>query len=499
MKNCFDEADLRRSLGRLPIEDAELAPLADAILAPHPPAIRLNTLGPAVGREDLPFAAEAVPWYSPPAFFCAPNARPAGHPFFAAGMYYVQDAASLLAVELLDPRPGELVCDLCAAPGGKATAVLERLGGAGWLLVNEAVRSRVPPLLLNLARHGSTRWVQTCLDPQELADATGPIFDAVLVDAPCTAQSLVGRSKQTRRAFDAKLIEHSAARQARILDAAVRLLRPGGRLVYSTCTFAWAENEGQVVGLLGRFPQLRPDRVAVRGLGEPDYCYRLWPHRHDCAGGFAARLVAEHPISANSVLSSELPGVWRGERGSRRPGMGPGHGRPTTNASWYGQAKLAHAARRNRVERHKRSPLSGRGRDATHAFADLSDEWGRWIQEIDIEARRDRVFGWPVGLPAKLYDVAEAGPEVAYLKGQTWFPAYALAMRRDGAFERRATVELEPAPARRFLAGEGIPGRNIGWAVLCYEGRPLGWAKGDGRILKNHIPKSVRTIIVPGT
>ncbi len=482
MDSPFDRNDLLRALGPLPLDAGEAAALAEAILSPQPPAIRLNTLGRAVAADAVPFAAAAVPWFDGPAWFCAPDTRPAGHALFAAGAYYVQDAASLLPVTLLDPKPGDLVCDLCAAPGGKTTAILERLCGTGWLLANEVVQSRVPPLLLNLARHGSTRWVQTCLDPAELALAAGPVFDAVLVDAPCTAQSLVARGRQTGRAFDPGLIAHSAARQSRILDAAVRLLRPGGRLVYSTCTFAWDENEGQIAALLSRFPRLRPDPVSSLSeykspAATAPACYRLWPHRHRCAGGFAARVVAEQTDRAGP---SDTPTADKGRRD-----IG---GRPEC-------VRVGHPNRAVCTDAHRRKSPRARQRGSHAPPAALPADWGRWLEPVSIDTRRDRVFAWPAGLPLEFADLADAGPEVAFLKGQTWFPAYALAMRRDGAFEPRISVRIEEHDLRRFLAGENVPGTAEGWAVATYRDLPLAWVKGHGRTLKNHLPRSARILL----
>ncbi len=483
MERPFDRNDLLRALGPLPLDAGETSALTEAILSPQPPAVRLNPLGRTVAAEAVPFLRDRVPWFEGPAWFCMPDSRPAGHPLFAAGAYYVQDAASLLPVALLDPKPGDLVCDLCAAPGGKTTAILERLGAAGWLLANEAVRARVPPLLLNLARHGSTRWVQTCLDPADLASAAGPVFDAVLVDAPCTAQSLVARGRQTGRAFDPRLIAHSAARQSRILDAAVRLLRPGGRLVYSTCTFAWDENEGQIAALLSRFPHLRPDRAAALSAYESPAstaaaCYRLWPHRHRCAGGFAARVVAQQADRENP------PDTPTADKG-RRPDT---DGRPES-------VRSGHSSRTDCADARRRKSPRGRQRPSHADLAALPADWGRWLDLVTIEARRDRMFAWPAGLPPDLAGLADAGPELAFLKGQTWFPAYALAMRRDGAFEPRASVRIEEHDLRRFLAGENVPGTANGWAVATCGDLPLGWVKGDGRTLKNHLPKSARLLL----
>lgn len=456
-----DIDDLRSSLGPLPLGPDELASLLAALRMRHPPALRINTLDRPVAPE-LTQGAAPVPWYSAPAFHSRPGSRPGGDPLFAAGAYYIQDAGSLLPVSLLAPAPGQIICDLCASPGGKATAILEWLGVGGWLHINEAVRSRLPPLLLNLARHGATRWILSSLDPAVLAESLGPIFDGVLVDAPCTAQSMVGRGRQTGRAFDPRLIEHSAARQRRILEAAVRLVRPGGRLVYSTCTFAWAENEAQVESLLQRHPTLRPDPLqtlapyAVPGPAPPA-CYRLWPHRHMCAGVFAARFrVTDTPAGAEAVLS----------RGFEA-----------------GPLRKCCAGPRDRVRRPK-PPCAD--------FAGLPAEWGRWSDRVHSQAATDRVCAWPDEPPRAMADLAIAGPEVAHLRGRTWFPSYALAMRRDRRFVPRETAELARGDIQRFLAGQTVRGATTGWTVLTFKGLPIGWARGDGRFLANHLPRPAR-------
>lgn len=449
MRVSIDRDELRAILGPSAADAGDLAALAEAIGRPAAPCVRVNTLAPPVEPQRVPGAVEPIAWYDRPAYRCEATSRPAADALFFAGAYYVQDAASLLPVRLLDPRPGEVVCDLCAAPGGKATAIVERLGDAGWLLANEPVRSRVPPLLLNLARHGAARWAATSMDPAALADALGPTFDAVLVDAPCTGQSLLGRGKQTGRAFDAKLIEHSAARQRRILDAAMRLLRPGGRIVYATCTFAWAENEAQIEALAARAPMLRPDPLAALepwrcGEAAPAACYRLWPHRDGCAGVFAARFVADEAV---------------GEQAAPRGGRSRGRS-------------------------------SGRSRETWSMPAD----WGRLRDGVRAEVRGERVFGWAEGVPPGWHSVVEAGPEIAHRRGRTWFPSYALAMRRDEALEPCARVALDAAGVQRYVRGLDVPGAARGWAVVMTDDWPLGWAKGDGRTLKNHLPKSARAI-----
>ena len=223
----------------------------------------------AVAPDALPFPWEPVEWFGKGHRLLGKETRPSKSLFYAAGDYFLQDAASLLAIALCvagrDTLEGKTVCDLCAAPGGKASALLEAVGGTGFLLANEPIRSRIPALRYNLARTGSDRYAVSSMDPEQLIRYVHGRFDCVLVDAPCSGQALFARGKQTEAAFSPKQIDHSARRQERILDAAIQLLKPGGKLVYSTCTFAHAENESQVSRLVREFAMV-PHRVTNHPL-----------------------------------------------------------------------------------------------------------------------------------------------------------------------------------------------------------------------------------------
>jgi 16S rRNA C967 or C1407 C5-methylase (RsmB/RsmF family) len=416
------------------------------------PAIRINFLGRAIDPADLPFVRSPVPWASDRAFFVDPHSRPGGHPMYGTGAYYIQDASSLLAVALLEPQPGELICDLCAAPGGKATAILEALGDTGFLLANEAIRSRLGPLRMNLARHGGWRYVLSALDPDRLADHTGPVFDAVLVDAPCTGQSMIVRGRQTVAALDARSVKLNARRQRRILRAAARLLRPGGRLVYSTCTYSWAENEEHIGELLSGVPHSwHPFSLPgldpyLAGGPAPPACYRLWPDRHDCAGAFAARLRYEPPAT------SAAP---------------PGSSRPRSRAI------------------------------RPYAARDIPfDQWGFWRDAPVLIAGQRTCGALACQTPAWAASIGSA-PEVAFKKGRTWFPAYALAMRRDAAFEPRRRQDLSRAEAAVYLSGRPGRAQADGWCVCTWRQLPLGWAKGTTDTLKNHLPPVAHLNIDP--
>ena len=437
----IDVHAIEATIAPLKIDDATA--LAEALTKPPRPAIRLR---PGVPVESLPFETESVDWH-PRGYFLPPAARPGAYLSYAAGDYYIQDAASLLALTLLDPRPGEFLCDLCASPGGKSTAILESIGDAGWLLSNEAVDSRLPMLQFNLARHGATNYLISRADPADLASHLAGMFDAVLVDAPCTGQSLVARGKQSAAAFHPRTVEHCASRQTRILAAAAHLVRPGGRLVYSTCTFAFAENEGQTENFISRHSNWFLEPLRNRDAWQSEFGaghYRLWPQRHQCGGAYAARLVRKidplHP-SLDSV--------------------------------------------------HHRTPVL---RPAP--LPEPISEWGEL--HATLYRRDEQFFGWPREPAEQLLRVGISGPEICFRKGSTWFPSYALAMRRDEKWVPRAGIELNDHQAAQYMEGNALPGEHRGWLVAKWRGRSLGWLKGDGSRLKNHLPKPGRMNAVRG-
>ncbi|KAA5546203.1 SAM-dependent methyltransferase [Roseiconus nitratireducens] len=424
-----------------------LEAFAAALLRHHRSALRCRD---GVDPTEWPFPVQAIPWYSLGFKNLDPGRRPSRMLDYAAGDFFLQDAGSMLALaacraDVADQQP-RLICDLCAAPGGKASALLESIG-SGFLLANEPIRSRVAPLAFNLARTGNPRYAISSSDPDVLADRLAGQFDLVLVDAPCSGQALLGRGKQSVAALSSRQIEHSAGRARRILSAAVRLLRPGGQLVFSTCTFAEQENESQVRWLLGQ-PEIVSDpldRLLAYRSSELDCAWRLWPHLHDCAGGFAASL----RVSGATDGRHETSAVTRSTAGR------------------------------------------GRRRDPSEAIPDGLAEW------YEDPPRRCCVrgavaWGWPDDAPEWTESVAVAGPEIAYRTGRTWKPSYDAALRRTGNMRAVGSVDVSADQAVLFLGGHPIECGGNGWCVVRHRGRPLGWAKVTRKTGKNHLPAAAR-------
>lgn len=443
LESFFSTEQINRLLGSACLPDHECQEFLQSLTLRHPKALRFKR---EIIAAETPFTLEPVPWYPLAHQAVADGERPTRDARYAAGNYYVQDAGSLLALAAAaaetDELSGQLVCDLCAAPGGKATGVLETIGD-GFLLANEPVRSRVAPLAFNLARVGSDRYAVCSVDPEKLAQRLGGIFDAVLVDAPCSGQALLGQSKQSVAALSDKQIEHSAARQQRILRSARNLLRPGGRIIYSTCTFAEAENEAQVrwmIDDLGGASESIPSISQYESKTTPG-AYRLWPHRHRCAGSFAACVSFDDEVA---------------------------------DGSW-------HPRRRKHIEKPPK--------DA-----------GQWYELPDSTmyvTKGPVTYAWTAPPPGWVEELAVAGPEIAYRAGQTWKPSHAGALRcsRIGNHE---PIQIDGPEIANFLDGHPVNLQQAdvssekGWRIVDSHFGPIGWAKSDGRIGKNHLPTAAR-------
>jgi 16S rRNA C967 or C1407 C5-methylase (RsmB/RsmF family) len=261
-------------------------------------ALRFNTLKTDPTNHTLPFTLTPVGDWEPAGFHLHDADRPGNHPAHAAGLYYLQEPSAMTVSALADPQPGELVLDLAAAPGGKSTHLAARMGDTGMLVANDIDRQRVQHLAQNMERWGARQVLITNVTPPQLAGQFGPIFDRVLLDAPCSGEGMLRRTGGHE--WDEGLVAACARRQQSILDTAVSLVRTGGRLIYSTCTFSPEENEA----VIGRFLQDHPrfdveTPLAIPGArpGRPDWAngdprlaqtVRFWPHHFPGEGRGAA-------------------------------------------------------------------------------------------------------------------------------------------------------------------------------------------------------------------
>jgi NOL1/NOP2/sun family putative RNA methylase len=432
--------------------------------------LRVNTLKITVDefRRLAPFELSPVP-------LCAAgftvtegdegDAEPGKHPFHAAGLYYLQDPSAMAVAELLAPQPGELVLDLAAAPGGKATHIAALMQGEGLLVANEIHPKRAWELAENLERWGARNVAITNETPARLADHLGAFFDRVLVDAPCSGEGMLRKSAAARAEWGPELVRGCALRQSAILEQASRLVRPGGWLVYSTCTFNPEENEGTVAGFLealqaGReFELVEPAWRPGFAKGRPDWlpggaarpetsrAVRLWPHLGPGEGHFVA-LLRRRPAGSERYRES------KGWRAVQLP-------------------KAAEQAYRAFCAKHLPGLPSGQrlALVGTYLYA-LPPE------APDFSGLRFIHPGWWLGV----------------IKKDRFEPAHALAMGLQ-AHELHEAVSLAPDDLRLrgYLRGEsfGSAGKDA-WVILAVDGYPIGWGKRVQGIVKSHYPRGLR-------
>jgi 16S rRNA C967 or C1407 C5-methylase (RsmB/RsmF family)/NOL1/NOP2/fmu family ribosome biogenesis protein len=443
-----------------------LKELDAAVRSPPKRALRLSPRCP--GREALAqLASSRVAWY-PELGRVLEDAtiRPGGLLNHAAGDYYVQDAGSMLALRLCDAQPDWKVLDCCASPGGKSTGILEQLGGSGVLVANEVIRGRIALLQMALERAGYGNSLTTSFDLDEMPACFHAQFECVLVDAPCSGQSMVVKGKQSSAAFSIQHMELNAARQRRLIRAASKAVAPGGRLVYSTCTFATMENESIIRGFLEEHPgwtTLREQELAQWEDPKNAGCYRIWPHTEASSGAFAAALVAP-----------ELP-AKREFTGTR-----------TRKSGW------------NRVNPHELDLESVDIRSlhlqATSQPRMLCERGLRRRGRSDSDARRGQIHSFPE-VQSDWLQPALAGTLIAEVKARHTEPQYGLArLQQSLESPPMAALHLSDEQAQRFVEGQSLRCASTlsGWQIVWWQGRPLGWGKIANGVVKNHFPKPMR-------
>ena len=432
---------------------AQLGEEADAYFAamemPCLRGLRLNPQKPVSGTalEAVGGVEEPVPWYPALGRYLR-NDSPAGtDPLHEAGAYYLQEPSAMAPVSVLSPQPGERVLDLCAAPGGKSTQIAAALAGEGLLVSNEPVPSRAKILSRNIERMGVPNALVVSAQPEALAARWGVLFDAVLVDAPCSGEGMFRRHPETRAEWNPASPMGCAERQRRILGCAAAMLRPGGRLVYSTCTLSPEENEETVRWFLREHPDFSAQPFSLSGdygtLDAPEGMLRLYPHRVRGEGHFVACL--------------------------RRAGDAP-------------------AADLMKPAAERLSPPAPAVRAAYSAFAAPL----RGLPAANAQLG-DALLSAPDLPPLDGVRVLRAGVQLGALKGKVFAPDHALAMCLSPACGL-PVLALVRAGALRYQSGEALPAPEdmSGWALAVYEGLVLGFGKASGGQFKNHYPKGLR-------
>ena len=433
---------------------------------PRHQALRLNQLKKTESGESMEkaltalFHMERVPW-AEQGYYYGAQCAPGRHPYHEAGLYYIQEPSAMAPVGFLEVQPGERVLDLCAAPGGKSTQIGALLRQKGFLLCNEIHPTRARILSENVERMGLANACVTNETPERLAETFPEYFDKVLVDAPCSGEGMFRKNEVAVTEWSPENVRLCGERQDGVIEEASKMLRPGGRLVYSTCTFADWENEGTI----RRFLERHPEFSLVRGLRFPaseeedisfDGMLQIYPHKIRGEGHFLAVLQKEGETSKD----------YRAQplRGTIKPL------REEDCKEWMEFAREALCR-----------PVAaciygGDGKGWFHRFG-------------------DNLYLTPVDFPnLKGLKVLRPGLHLGEIKKNRFEPSHALALSL-GARDVRHVCRMTAADRLPFvyLNGQTFPAEGEkGWHLILVDGISLGWGKLAGGVMKNHYPKGLR-------
>ena len=381
-------------------------------------------------------------------------------PYHHAGMVYMQDPGAMASAAALDIQSDWWVADLCAAPGGKSSQIAERLGDGGFLLSNEYVPKRAKIIVGNLERLGVRNAIVTSLDTKRIAEMYEAVFDLVVVDAPCSGEGMFRKSEDAVTDWSDENVEISASRQSEILDNARGLVKPGGYLLYSTCTYSPEENEMNVSAFIKKNPDFRlvkvkdalieKTRPAMErfsdGIDGIEYARRFYPHVSDGEGQFLALLQRDK----NADVKQRI------------------------------------------LYKDEAKPLSKQESAVVNSF----------FKEALTETPEGRVvkIGENITLvthscPIPKGSVFMSGVLIGEIKGSTLVPHHQFFSAYGNLFKCREILTRDDERVAKYLAGEEITASTgvKGWCAVFFEGATLGGGKASGGKIKNHYPKGLRT------
>lgn len=406
--------------------------------------IRVNTLktSPTELRHLLSLSLQGIPWCRE-GLYTSTDERLGKNPLHFAGLYYMQEPSAMYTVEALDVHPGQRVLDLCAAPGGKSTQILAKLQGDGLLVANEINSARARTLAFNLEKFGAHNYMVTNTSADKLAVQLPGYFDRIVVDAPCSGEGMFRKDPDSRENWEPNHPTGCAERQSEILAAAIAMLKVGGILAYSTCTFAEEENEWQVEQLLRAYTELEPLLPPAFPGIDISYsppCARLLPYLLRGEGHFCALLRKR----AGDV--APLPNMFRPIN-------------PTTEALLAWQAFAPTASQYNTLH-----------------------QWGDYLYLVPQVPVLTGIRIERIGL--KLGAVIKSRFEPDHTLALAW-PALDLP---------RINLSQSSPELQSYLHGHvlGCEGELKGWVLVCVEGHALGFGKASLGQVKNHFPKGLR-------
>ena len=430
-------------------------------------ALRFNTLKVQSHEEIMRIlmvleisSDKRVSWANE-AYYFDENVRPGKHPYHEMGLYYIQEPSAMSAAALLAPKPGMRVLDLCAAPGGKSTQLATYLGDSGLLVSNEINTQRSRILSQNIERMGIKNAIVTNEDSFVLASHFPGVFNAIQVDAPCSGEGMFRKLPEAIEQWSMENVAICVARQKEILDNAAVMLKPGGTIVYSTCTFSKEENEDVIEYFLERHPDFTLEEME-----------RFWPHKVDGEGHFVAKLVRR------GCVDTDL--------------------------------KADRKTKKNKNSKNRKNEtkpaLTKENMKLLSEFLDetISEDMAAWIKNSRLVMFGEQLYRLPdMEVDIKGLKVQRAGLHIGEFKKQRFEPSHSLALALKIS-EAKNVVKLtwdDPQTTGFFngqsvmLSDEQTAECKKGWALVCVDGYPAGWGKVNGAQVKNHYPKGLRNKI----
>lgn len=430
-------------------------------------ALRFNTLKVQSPEErmrilkTLKISSDKKVSWANEAYYFDENVRPGKHPYHEMGLYYIQEPSAMSAAALLAPKPGMRVLDLCAAPGGKSTQLATYLGDSGLLVSNEINTQRSRILSQNIERMGIKNAIVTNEDSFVLASHFPGFFNAIQVDAPCSGEGMFRKLPEAIEQWSMENVAICAARQKEILDNAAVMLKPGGTIVYSTCTFSKEENEDVIEYFLERHPDYTLEEME-----------RFWPHKVDGEGHFVAKLVRR------GCVDTDL--------------------------------KADRKTKKNKNSKNRKNEtkpaLTKENMKLLSEFLDetISEDMAAWIKNSRLVMFGEQLYRLPdMEVDIKGLKVQRAGLHIGEFKKQRFEPSHSLALALKLS-EAKNVVKLtwdDPQTTGFFngqsvmLSDEQTAECKKGWALVCVDGYPAGWGKVNGAQVKNHYPKGLRNKI----
>lgn len=443
--------------------------------------LRVNTMKISVDefRKLAPFHLTRIPWIDN-GFYYEREDDPARHPFYFAGLYYLQEPSAMTPAHILPVNPGEHVLDLCAAPGGKATALSAKLRGEGLLVANDISASRAKALLKNLEVFGTKNAFVTNAVPNKLAEQFSEAFDKILVDAPCSGEGMFRKDISNAKVWSEEKVESCAKLQREIVKQAVAMLRPGGMMLYSTCTFAPEENEQIISFILNEYPEMELCEIPWQegfSHGRPE-----WAKQRGIEAG-AEESVPEQISEGLKTVSGRSADLYKCVRIFPHKMNGEGHFLALLKKR--GELPGIHL----KTERKSGRPSKDEEKVLQEFLRDVSMDWSM----EQIEVRNGQAYFVPEppdirgGIP-----FLRNGLYLGEIKRGRFEPSqsFAMALKRD---EYRSVLDFaqDDERVRQYLRGETVmaddfaPAREKGWQLVCVSGYPLGWGKLVGGTLKN--------------